>query len=258
MDTEKILSKLGARDYHKEIEDILEGKDFSEDVKNLLLSCVYKIETGYEDYAMVKRLVESKKDYLEEIMKILQQRCTHIEIITTGQDNFEKIQRKYEVDKLEGTIKLWHPNESTLLYAIYELNDESIYVDEKYSELRVALCNLLNQGENINHLEVLRDFNGWNWNTGSKEIKDITINCIYQDFIYLLGLDFLKQWLHTEELKDYLEIAKQKLEQLYGKEITNDIFRLIDPLALIIMRREQSKGKRKIISRKTRVTKRTR
>ena len=55
MDTEKILSKLTPKDYHNELEIILEDKDFSEDVKNLLLSCVYKIEAGYKDYEIVKK-----------------------------------------------------------------------------------------------------------------------------------------------------------------------------------------------------------
>lgn len=238
MDTEKILSKIGARDYHKEIENILEGKDFSEDVKNLLLSCVYKIEAGYDDYTTVKRAVESKRDYLENIMRILKDKCNHIEIINNQAENLEKIEENYEVDKTEGCIKLWHPNESSLLYAMYELNDESIYVDEKYSVLRIALSDLLNKGENINQLEVLRDFNGWNWNTSAKEIKDITVNCIYQDFIYILGLNFLKEWIHTQELKDFLEIAKNKIETEYGKQISDEIWKKIDPLALILLRRK--------------------
>lgn len=238
MNTENILSKLSRRDYHQEIETILEDKEFSEDVKNLLLSCVYKIEAGYQDYETVKRMVESKKDYLGEIMHILKERCKHIEIIKVKNENFEKQERKYEVDKLEGAIKLWHPNESTILYAIYELNDKPIYVDEKYSILRVAFSELLNKGENINQLEVLRDFNGWNWNTGSSEIRDITVNYIYQDLMYLLGIEFLKEWIHTKEFKDYLAITKEKIEVEYGKQNKNQIFKWIDRLSLIILRRK--------------------
>lgn len=69
MDRETILSKINSRDYQNELEKILEDKDFSEDVKNLLLSCIYKIEAGYADYEMVKRNVPSKKEFLEEILR---------------------------------------------------------------------------------------------------------------------------------------------------------------------------------------------
>ena len=40
---EEFFSKF--KDYNKELEKILETKDFSEDTKNLLLSMFYKLET---------------------------------------------------------------------------------------------------------------------------------------------------------------------------------------------------------------------
>ena len=46
MEKEKILSKLNAKDYNNELEMILEEKDFSSNIKNLLLSMLYKIEAG--------------------------------------------------------------------------------------------------------------------------------------------------------------------------------------------------------------------
>ena len=64
---------------------------------------------------------------------------------------------------------------------IYELDDNQIYVDEQYSLIRTSLSELLNKGENMNRLEVLRDFNGWNWNTSPKEIGEVTLNLIYQN-----------------------------------------------------------------------------
>ena len=46
MEKRKILSKLNIdiKDYNNELEKILENKLFSYDVKNLLLSMLYKIE----------------------------------------------------------------------------------------------------------------------------------------------------------------------------------------------------------------------
>ena len=146
MGTENILSKITPKDYHNELEVILDDKDFKEDVKNLLLSCVYKIEAGYEDYKMVKRIVETKKE--------------------------------------------------------------------------------------------LRDFNGWNWNTSPKEIGEVTLNLIYQNLIYLLGLPILKKWIYMGDTKDYLEVVKQKLILNYGEENAKEIFKWIEKLSFVILRRK--------------------
>ena len=69
-----------------------------------------------------------------------------------------------------------YPNETLLLYTIYKIDDNQVYLDERYNLIRNALSALLNAGENINNIEVLRDFNGWNWNIDVKEIPDITTN----------------------------------------------------------------------------------
>ena len=49
-----IFSKINLKDYNNVLEKILENKNFSEDVKNLLLSMFYKIENAYEEYITVK------------------------------------------------------------------------------------------------------------------------------------------------------------------------------------------------------------
>ena len=145
MNKENILSKFISKDYETQLEEILEDKDFSEDVKNLLLSCVYKIEAGYKDYEQVKQIVEKKKDYLENILNIVKEKCNSIEIIKNNKNS----KKRYEVQKIKGQIKLWHPNEKSLLYALYELDDNPIYVDEKYRFVRVSLSELINVGIGI-------------------------------------------------------------------------------------------------------------
>ena len=55
-----IFSKI-IKDYNNELEIILEQKAFSSDVKNLLLSMLYKIENAYEDYKKVKGKCMLKK-----------------------------------------------------------------------------------------------------------------------------------------------------------------------------------------------------
>ncbi len=251
MDTEKILSKITPKDYHNELEIILEDKDFSEDVKNLLLSCVYKIEAGYHDYEIVKKEVLSKKEYLEEILSIIKKKCHHIEI---RKEPIEDIQHnakiRYEIDRMEGDIILWHPNEKTLLYAIYELDDNQIYVDEKYSIIRTSLSELLNKGENMNRLEVLRDFNGWNWNTDPDELQNRTINLVYQNLIFLLGINFMEEWIHSEEVKDYFGLAREKIQKKFGKQKGENISKQISKLALNVCIQTNFKQKEYLLEEK--------
>ncbi len=251
MDTEKIFSKITPKDYHNELELILENKDFSEDVKNLLLSCVYKIEAGYQDYEVVKQIVLSKKEYLEEILTIIKEKCNHIEIKKQETKSIEQEgKRRYEIDRTEGNIILWHPNEQTILYAIYELDDNQIYVDERYSLIRTALSELLNKGENMNRLEVLRDFNGWNWNTNPQDLQNITINLVYQNLIDLLGTQFLEQWIHTKKVTDYFGLAKEKIAKEFGAQNEEELFYWISRLAIITCMKTNQKEKRNLIEEK--------
>ena len=194
MNTEKLFSKFNSRDYNNQLEKILENKDFSVDVKNLLLSMLYKIENAYEDYSTVKRIVDDKKIYIEDILRIIKEKCKKIIIVEEGKQEVQEIEKgsKFFVNKLENTIYLMYPNESLLLYTLYKVDDKQIFLDEKYNLIRNALSALINTGENINNIEVLRDFNGWNWNTLNREIPEITTNLIYQNLIYLLGIDFIK------------------------------------------------------------------
>lgn len=247
MDTDKILSKLTKNDYHNKLETILENKPFSEDVKNLLLSCVYKIEAGYKDYETVKQEVLTQKEYLDEILNIIKEKCNDIEII---KDTNIDTKPKYEIERIEGKITLWHPNEKMLLYAIYELDDNQIYVDEKYSLIRTALSELLNKGENINRLEVLRDFNGWNWNTDANEIQNIAINLMYQNLIQILGISFMEKWIHSKEVKDYLELAKNTVTQQFGEELQKEIFDLISKIAINICIKNNEKQKEYLLQEK--------
>ena len=65
MPKDDIFSKL--KDYNNILENVLEQKDFSVDAKNLLLSMLYKIENGYQDYKTVKVDVSSKSYFLQKI-----------------------------------------------------------------------------------------------------------------------------------------------------------------------------------------------
>ena len=75
---EKLFNKIVKKDYNNRLEEILSGKNFSEDVKNSLLSVLYTIESGYNDYIKVKRDTLEKNEYIENLIKIIQKECNGI------------------------------------------------------------------------------------------------------------------------------------------------------------------------------------
>lgn len=78
----KIFSKITSNEYNNKLEKILENKIFNEDVKNLLLSMLYKIENGYNDYEKVKFNSISKDSFMEKILSIIEEHCFEINIVT--------------------------------------------------------------------------------------------------------------------------------------------------------------------------------
>ena len=75
----KLFSKL--KDYNEILEAVLDKKYFSSNIKNILLSMIYKLEIAYPDYVEIKRNVRNKDDFLEEIIDIIRNYCEHIQIV---------------------------------------------------------------------------------------------------------------------------------------------------------------------------------
>ena len=133
MAKEEFLAKFKWKDYNNELETILEKKDFSSDVKNLLLSMFYKMENGYADYAKTKMDVLSKQEMMEEIIQDVKEHCNKIELLTPllkEGENSDKKSVHYKIKKKEGYIEVF-PNEKDLLKAIYAISERVIYVPEK-------------------------------------------------------------------------------------------------------------------------------
>ena len=74
-----LFSKI--KDYHSKLEEVLERKIFSANVKNLLLSMIYKIEISYKDYKEVKRVVKPKNEFIEEFIEIIDNYCDNIKLV---------------------------------------------------------------------------------------------------------------------------------------------------------------------------------
>ncbi len=249
MEKEKIFSKFSSRDYNSELEELVEQKKYDEMAKNLLLSMLYKIETNYKDYEIVKRVSENKNSYIEEIIKIVDNKCDKIVMVKEDSEEAEEMEKrgtKYLVDYLTKTISLVHPNEKLLLYSLYKINNKQIYLEEKYNLIRNALSNLLNVGETINKMEVIRDFTGWTWDITPSEIPEVTSNLIYQNLLYLLGEEIIRMWTKDNISIDYIKIIQQELEKLYGKEIATNILKLIYKISIIICIEKNSREKERL------------
>ena len=244
---EDFFSKLTVKNYNNELEKILEAKDFSKDVKNLLLSMLYKVESSYHDYAKVKRNVENKNDFIELILNNIKM-CNKIKIIRPASTRAEELENKnktFEIHKEEKEIEIF-PNEKSLLYAIYYLGNEKMYLNEKYDYIRIALPTLLNEGKDNNKVEIIRDFNAWSWNTNPDEITNITCNLIYQNLLILLGYNQLDSWMKSENYEDKLEILEQKLSNLYGETETKKILDLIYKISISLCAKRNNKERERL------------
>ena len=83
----KLFSKVN--EYNSLLEEILETKYFSSNVKNLILNMVYKLENSYNDYYKVKRIRKSKEDFLLELIKIIRDYADNIKLVDPNKENSE-------------------------------------------------------------------------------------------------------------------------------------------------------------------------
>ena len=112
-----LFSKL--KDYNTELEEILDTKYFSSNIKSLLFSMVYKLEVSYEDFKDVKRCVRSKEDFLNEIIEVIRLYCDNIKTVEPDSDQAKMLIKnkvKAVTNEKERSI-LSYPTEQALLYS---------------------------------------------------------------------------------------------------------------------------------------------
>ena len=228
----RLLEKIVRKNYKNKLEEVLSEKDFSVDVKNLLLDIIYKFEIIYNDYYKIKRNVCSKEKYIENIIGTVSS-CQNITFV--NRSNKEDLKGKnYIIDKKDRSI-MCYPMENKLLYCLSEIRNLDDIVLTKDELINKSLTNIINIGNNINMVEPLRDFNGFSWNIAVDEIENILCNLIYQDLILLIGNDFLEKWTKKNEtLVDYVEVLKNSIEIDYGKDLAKDIIETIFELSIMI------------------------
>ena len=226
---EEIFSKLNIKNYKNELENILDEKNFSEDAKNLILSIFYKIDVTFQDYSKVKVETLTKREIEEELIDIIKDSCKEIEIIKPEIDD-EKAQKKYIVSKEENKILVF-PNANILIFALYALSPNKFKVKRNYEIIAKPVENMLNAGREDSKCEIIRDFDGWNWNIEKDTIQNTTYNLLYQLINILLGNNFFEKQINSKD--DIIKEIEDGLEILYGKDLANNICHLIYKICIL-------------------------
>lgn len=232
---ENILERIVQKDYNNQLEEVIETKDFDEDVKNLLLSVFYKIDASYKDYKKVKRNVESKQEYTERIIKIIQNDCDIVKVIKPNTKEAKELgDRTFLVDSQNKKI-ICYPVERKLLYSISKIGKQNTILKSKHFLICQAFSNMINIGSNINTVEPLRDFNGWSWLIIRKEIENISYNLIYQTLRILIGEKFLNSWIEDKEnLIDYYIEFQNELTEKFGETLEKELILQLEKLSIIL------------------------
>ena len=217
----RLFSKI--KDYHSRLEEILEKKIFSANVKNLILSMIYKIEISYKDYKEVKRVVKSKNEFISEFIDIIDNYCENIKLVEP--DTFEsKLLKENNVIALTNENErsiLCYYTENSLLFAISDIVPKYFYIKNDFP-LKSRFQAVLVNGFNLNNYEILSNFNGWSWDiTHNRNMKYID-NLIYQNLLFMLGDSFFTEWRKNNLIeKDYLIEMKNNIKNITG---TNAFF----------------------------------
>lgn len=246
MTKEDIFSLINIKDYNNILEQILEKKDFSEDVKSLLLSMLYKIENSYEDYEKVKIVAENKNQYIKDLLNTINE-CKNIVLAKTNSEEEEILKKQnkdYLIDKNNSKIIVYQ-NEEELLKALQDYSYSGIELKQEYYFFEEAIKELFKNGFIDSKVEVIRDFNGWSWNINEKQIENKEYNLIYKNMQMILGNEFINSIIYEDDSKDKLpsnEILRSKYEEeKYSDDIKIDY---IEKMYKFLEKYEEALGKR--------------
>ena len=233
----QILEKFNLKDYTNRLEKILEKKQFSLDTKNLLLSMLYKIENGYNDYAKTKVEVPTKSEFIENLFQRIQKDCAEIivaEFSSEASNVLKKKDIKYIIKKENKKI-IAYANELLVMDCILKLSEQIICIPQEKQDLQIAVSDLLNLGNCMNQLESIRDFNGWSWDSVLKEIPDLESNIIFQTLLYLIGNEFIQNWIqNNSNLADYIDLLKAYIKENFGEKRAEEFIFLFCKLSIDI------------------------
>lgn len=233
MPKKEIFSRFNLKDYNRELEIILEKKDFTSQVKNLLLSMLYKLEIGYKDYAIVKRDSQTREEFIESILYIIKEKCDKVELIKPKESENDI---KYFAFPEQNKIQCYQ-NEASILHALLKLGDKNFIIQNVEDIIRLPLNIMLNEGYELDVKEVLTNFDGWSWNNNFDKTDKIDLFIIYELIKMIMENKFMYEWKRDRrEDKDYLKEVRKKSRELYDA---------ICKTCIIIMAKDEE-GKKKL------------
>lgn len=214
-----LFSKL--KDYNVELEEILDSKYFSGNIKSLLLSMIYKLEISYDDYAIVKRYVRSKEDFLNELIETIRLYCDNVKTVEPDSSQ-AKILKKNHLRALTNERErsiLTYPTEIDLLYALSDISPKYFFVNDSFA-IKESIQQSLVNGYNMSNVEILKDFNGWSWdNSNYDENFKYTDNLVYINLLLMLGEKFLYEWrTYGSTRRNFIEEARKMIKAITGTD----------------------------------------
>lgn len=249
-----IIEKIVKRNYNNELEKILEEKQFGEYEKSTLLSMLYKIEASYKDLETVKQDIETKDEYMTNILQIIKDKCDSIKILKIGEKDNIIPENKTYIINMEKKEIIAYPIERKILYALAKIEKKDRIIKKDYYVIDKTLSELINVGNNINIVEPLRDFNGYSWTSMPQEIESIDHNLIYQNLRIIIGYKFLDKWIKNNEyIIDYFEKFKEELEERYGKENSKKFVNTIIKISILLSTKFDDNKKKILIEEKEKI-----
>ena len=248
MSKKEFFSKL--KNYNNELEQILEKKDFSSDIKNLLLSMFYKIEISYKDYQNVKRAAKEKNELMQQLIKIIEKDCNKIEIVepNSGKGRVLKKYNLHSISDLAYKKIVSYPVEADFLYALADLERKYFYIQNQHYLESKVLEKVLKMGYCMEMKEIVRDFSGWSWKIEINEIENIYYNLIYQNLRILVGNKFLEEWKqNSQKNEDYIVKLKERLSHLYGTQNAILLLKKMNIALSLIMAEKNKKFKDELL-----------
>ncbi len=227
-----------SKKYNKILDEMLKSKKFNTEVNNLLLFILNHLNDMYPDYKKVKVNVLDKDVIISTFLNNVKENVKDIKIIKenifdikkenigkTGIQPIEKqknelLKRKVD-EKTKSIVVQLSPLE--LYAAISEIQPKYFYIKDKYV-FKEVFQNILEEGSNLDAVEIIRDFKGYSWYPKSNNKFPYIKNVIYQNLIWLLGANFMHQWkTQNINLPDYIQEMRISLIKQFGEKNANDI-----------------------------------
>lgn len=235
--------------YTEQLEKILAEKDYEENMKEVIRDVFREIDENYDKYAAVEEGTGSKKQYMDKLLHILQERCKEAILVEEHDEGSEEDKRLKQADALglasliENKIIVRDREDKelrtkTALHELVHLSQEGFHVNNEIP-YRSSIMNLLMEADATNNGKYaikpvfgkfgkVSLFNRVN-NTYVEFVNPYSsypefLN-IYKKLEYLVGEKFMEDWKSDSNTeKDYFREMEYLVDSKYGKGTFKPIF----------------------------------